>query len=68
MNRLLCSIFALVLVALIPAVHAQGVWKPGPPIPQGANEVIGAVVNGHILVYGGQDIGIDRVNFLRKAA
>src|SRR5712671_3475247 len=34
---------------------AQGSWKPGAPIPQGANEVIGANVGGYVLVYGGQD-------------
>ncbi len=34
---------------------AQGKWSPGPPIPEGANEVIGANVNGQLLVYGGQD-------------
>jgi len=35
--------------------YAQGTWKQGPPIPQGANEVIGGAVNGKMLVYGGQD-------------
>ena len=35
-------------------VSAQGTWKQGPPIPQGANEVIGAAVAGQLLVYGGQ--------------
>src|ERR1700681_220215 len=34
---------------------AQGAWKQGAPIPQGANEVIGAALNGRMLVYGGQD-------------
>src|SRR5712691_8603884 len=34
---------------------AQGSWKQGAPIPQGANEVIGANVGGYVLVYGGQD-------------
>src|SRR5258708_14387942 len=34
---------------------AQDSWKPGAPIPQGANEVIGANVGGYVLVYGGQD-------------
>ena len=36
-------------------VFAQGAWKQGPPIPQGANEVIGGAIGGSILVYGGQD-------------
>jgi len=35
--------------------HAQGKWRSGPPIPQGANEVIGAAIDGQMLVYGGQD-------------
>jgi len=34
---------------------AQGAWKQGAPIPQGANAVIGATVGGSVLVYGGQD-------------
>jgi N-acetylneuraminic acid mutarotase len=35
--------------------QAQGKWRAGAPIPEGANEVIGAAVEGQILVYGGQD-------------
>jgi len=35
---------------------AQGAWKQGTPIPQGANEVIGAKVGANMLVYGGQDM------------
>ncbi len=35
--------------------HAQGKWHPGAPIPEGANEVIGAQVGGQLYVYGGQD-------------
>jgi hypothetical protein len=49
---------ALVLsVGLAAAVsaQAQGKWTPGPAIPEGANEVIGAAVDGQVLVYGGQD-------------
>jgi N-acetylneuraminic acid mutarotase len=45
---------ALVLSATT-AAQAQGKWRVGAPIPQGANEVIGGAVNGQILVYGGQD-------------
>lgn len=52
------SIGALILVAalfLVPTgARGQGAWKQGPPIPQGANEVIGAAVGGQVLVYGGQ--------------
>jgi hypothetical protein len=33
---------------------AEDVWRARPPIPQGANEVIGAVVGDQLLVYGGQ--------------
>ena len=38
-----------------PGAFAQGSWKQGSPIPQGANEVIGANVGGSVLIYGGQD-------------
>jgi N-acetylneuraminic acid mutarotase len=34
---------------------AEDSWRQGPPIPEGANEVIGAAVAGQVLVYGGQD-------------
>ena len=34
---------------------AEDAWRAGPPIPEGANEVIGAVVADQLLVYGGQD-------------
>ena len=43
---------ALLLAA---GVQAQGKWTPASDIPEGANEVIGASVNGQVLVYGGQD-------------
>jgi N-acetylneuraminic acid mutarotase len=47
---LLSAVFAVAAGA-----QAQGKWTQGPAIPEGANEVIGAAVNGQILVYGGQD-------------
>ena len=57
----LCSLAAAFTVALFaltlgmtPAAHAQGKWRTGTPIPQGANEVIGAEIDGQVLVYGGQ--------------
>jgi hypothetical protein len=34
---------------------AQGSWTPMKPIPQGANEVIGAAVDGRLYVYGGEE-------------
>jgi N-acetylneuraminic acid mutarotase len=34
---------------------AQGSWKLAKPIPEGANEVIGAAIGGRIYVYGGQN-------------
>ena len=43
------------LVLASAGAPAQGTWKQGPPIPQGANEVIGANVGGSVYVYGGQD-------------
>src|SRR5262245_17884833 len=53
-------VFARVLVLLsgvagAVTAHAQGKWTQGPAIPEGANEVIGAAVNGQMLVFGGQD-------------
>src|SRR5260370_35776204 len=38
-----------------PGAFAQGSWKQRSPIPQGANEVIGANVGGSLRIYGGQD-------------
>jgi hypothetical protein len=35
-------------------VAAEPRWSQGRPIPQGANEVIGARVGDALLVYGGQ--------------
>jgi len=49
------GIAALALAAASTLACAQGAWKQGTPIPQGANEVIGATVGGAMLVYGGQD-------------
>jgi N-acetylneuraminic acid mutarotase len=48
------SIAVAVVAGLGLASSAAGAWQSGPPIPQGANEVIGAVVAGQLLVYGGQ--------------
>src|SRR5215470_28933 len=42
-------------LAFTPGAWAQGKWRVGAPIPQGANEVIGAALDGQIYVYGGQD-------------
>jgi N-acetylneuraminic acid mutarotase len=49
-------VIALTL-AFATAAQAQGKWRQGAPVPQGANEVIGAAVDGQFLVYGGQDAG-----------
>lgn len=49
---------AVVLAAALlfaTGASAQGKWTAAPDIPEGANEVIGAAVNGQVLVYGGQD-------------
>ena len=69
----LCSraaAFAVALVALAlamaPAAHAQGKWRTGTPIPQGANEVIGAEIDGQVLVYGGQDPGNNAMGIFWK--
>jgi N-acetylneuraminic acid mutarotase len=49
------AIALLLLATLSVDVRAQGAWKQGAPIPQGANEVIGGSLGGSMLVYGGQD-------------
>jgi N-acetylneuraminic acid mutarotase len=51
----LCAASLAFAIAASPCAHAQGKWHNGPPIPEGANEVIGAQVGGLMLVYGGQD-------------
>jgi N-acetylneuraminic acid mutarotase len=56
---------ALVLVATSTA-HAQGKWRAGTPIPQGANEVIGGEIDGQVLVYGGQDPGNNAMGIFWK--
>jgi N-acetylneuraminic acid mutarotase len=48
-------LLAVVSLGIAPAAKAQGKWHSGPPIPQGANEVIGAAIEGQVFVYGGQD-------------
>ena len=64
------SAFAVALVAFAlaaaPAAHAQGKWRAGTPIPQGANEVIGAEIDGQVLVYGGQDPGNNAMGIFWK--
>src|SRR5271165_3039938 len=51
----LCAASLALVVAVAPPAQAQGKWHNGPPIPEGANEVIGAQVGELLLVYGGQD-------------
>src|SRR5258708_10683541 len=55
MKRFATLALSVALCTSCASVFAQGAWKQGPPIPQGANEVIGANVGGSVLVYGGQD-------------
>jgi N-acetylneuraminic acid mutarotase len=55
-RRLVLCAGSLALVMVVsPAAHAQGKWHAGAPIPEGANEVIGAPVGDLLLVYGGQN-------------
>lgn len=54
-KRIGIAALALTLGIASATALAQGAWKQGAPIPQGANEVIGASVGGVMLVYGGQD-------------
>jgi hypothetical protein len=45
---------AIASALLLAEASAQGSWTSMKPIPQGANEVIGAAVDGHLYVYGGE--------------
>jgi N-acetylneuraminic acid mutarotase len=54
MRKLWGALAALLVAGAAGGVQAQGGWVQGPPIPEGANEVIGATVGGQVLVYGGQ--------------
>src|SRR6266853_1128276 len=47
--------FVAVAGVFAPDVRAEGKWRVGAPIPEGANEVIGAAIEGQVYVYGGQD-------------
>jgi N-acetylneuraminic acid mutarotase len=53
-------LFAASLVAaataFAPSALAQGKWRSGAPVPEGANEVIGGTLDGQMFVYGGQDM------------
>jgi len=54
---MLARISAAVVIAtslLTEEASAQGSWTQMKPIPQGANEVIGAAVEGLLYVYGGE--------------
>jgi N-acetylneuraminic acid mutarotase len=46
---------ALAMAVMAGEAWAQGAWQQAKPIPQGANEVIGAAAGGKLYVYGGQD-------------
>jgi Kelch motif len=47
-------IAAIASALLLGEASAQGSWTTLKPIPQGANEVIGAAVDGRLYVYGGE--------------
>ena len=51
----LLAIAAALVLGFSGSASAQGKWRVAKPIPQGANEVIGAAIDGQVLVYGGQD-------------
>jgi N-acetylneuraminic acid mutarotase len=44
----------MAIAGLSAGASAQGSWTQMKPLPQGANEVIGAAVNGLLYVYGGE--------------
>jgi len=48
-------LLAAIFIGAATGAEAQGKWRLGAPIPQGANEVLGAAVDGQVYVYGGQD-------------
>jgi hypothetical protein len=50
----LLSLAAIAIALLSREAPAQDSWAQVKPIPQGANEVIGAAVNGLLYVYGGE--------------
>lgn len=55
-SRFMAAAVAAAFMTLVTAdVRAADAWRAGPPIPEGANEVIGATVGDKLLVYGGQD-------------
>ena len=54
-SALIVGLIATGLAAANSAALAQGKWRVGAPIPEGANEVLGAAIDGQVLVYGGQD-------------
>src|SRR5215470_7574674 len=65
-GRVAAAVVTLVALALAPTAHAQGKWRTGTPIPQGANEVIGAEIDGQVFVYGGQDPGNNAMGIFWK--
>jgi N-acetylneuraminic acid mutarotase len=54
-SRTTVALAVTLVLAFAHAANAQGKWRTGAPIPQGANEVIGAAIDGQVYVYGGQD-------------
>jgi N-acetylneuraminic acid mutarotase len=52
---MVAALFTAIALTFAASAQAQGKWRSGPPIPQGANEVIGAAIEGQVYVYGGQD-------------
>ena len=53
----LAGVAMVLLLILCAMAAAEPRWSQGQPIPQGANEVIGARVGDALLVYGGQSQG-----------
>ena len=56
-SEMLAKISAAAVIAislLAGAASAQGYWTQMKPIPQGANEVIGAAADGLLYIYGGE--------------
>src|SRR5258708_38867534 len=49
-----------------PFAHAQGKWREGAPIPQGADDENSAEIDRQVLVYGGQDRGKNAIGIYCK--
>src|SRR5215472_9088291 len=50
----------IAMALLVGEARGQGSWTQMKPLPQGANEVVGATVDGRLYVYGGERMHTQR--------